>query len=97
MTLYVVKEYEKAREYFIKALEIDPDFALAHARLGTVYANLREWDKAVYHKTRAGGDVDHNLLTSLVDRRGVLRVQYMGERFDPTEFLHELCSKLVYG
>ncbi len=38
---------------FKRALEIDPDFALAHARLGTVYANIQEWDKAVYHKTRA--------------------------------------------
>jgi serine/threonine protein kinase/tetratricopeptide (TPR) repeat protein len=38
---------------FQRALEIDPDFALAHARLGTVYSNIQEWDKAVYHKTRA--------------------------------------------
>jgi tetratricopeptide (TPR) repeat protein len=38
---------------FQRALEIDPDFALAHARLGTVYSNLSEWDKAVYHKSRA--------------------------------------------
>ena len=38
---------------FQRALEIDPDFALAHARLGTVYSNLQEWDKAVYHKSRA--------------------------------------------
>jgi len=38
---------------FQRALEIDPDFAMAHARLGTVYSNLQEWDKAVYHKSRA--------------------------------------------
>jgi len=38
---------------FQRALEIDPGFALAHARLGTVYSNLNEWDKAVYHKSRA--------------------------------------------
>ena len=36
-----------------RALEIDPDFALAHARLGTIYSNLSEWDKAVYHKSKA--------------------------------------------
>jgi serine/threonine protein kinase/tetratricopeptide (TPR) repeat protein len=36
-----------------RALELDPDFALAHARLGTAYANLYEWDDAVYHKTQA--------------------------------------------
>ncbi len=39
--------------HFQRALEIDPDFALAHARLGTVYSNLQEWDKGVYHKSRA--------------------------------------------
>ena len=38
---------------FQRALEIDPDFALAHARLGTVFSNLQEWDKAVHHKSRA--------------------------------------------
>jgi protein SCO1/2 len=43
-----------------------------------------------YDNTRAVGDVDHNLLTSLVDRRGALRVQYMGDRFDPAEFLHDI-------
>ena len=47
-------------------------------------------DYGVYHQIQTGGDVDHNLLTSLVDRRGVLRVQYMGERFDPAEFLQDL-------
>jgi len=47
-------------------------------------------DYGVYNEARAGGDVDHNLLTSLVDRRGALRVQYMGGRFDPAEFLHDI-------
>lgn len=44
----------------------------------------------VYYDARAVGDVDHNLLTSLIDRRGALRVQYMGDRFDPAEFLHDI-------
>ncbi len=42
-----------------------------------------------YRKTR-GGDVDHTFLTSIVDQRGILRVQYMGVRFDPDEFLQDL-------
>ena len=29
--------------------------------------------------------VDHNLLTTLIDRRGTMRVQYSGHRFDPEE------------
>jgi protein SCO1 len=39
---------------------------------------------------RDGVDVDHTLLTSLVDRRGALRVQYLGYRFDPDEFRRDL-------
>ncbi|NIV75293.1 MAG: redoxin domain-containing protein [Gammaproteobacteria bacterium] len=47
-------------------------------------------DYGVYQESNPGGDVDHNLLTSLVDRQGFLRVQYMGDQFDPGEFLHDL-------
>jgi protein SCO1/2 len=38
----------------------------------------------------ADGQVDHTLLTTLVDRRGVMRVQYLGYRFDEEEFRHDL-------
>jgi protein SCO1/2 len=36
------------------------------------------------------GDVDHLFLTSLIDRKGMLRVQYLGYRFDPDEMLRDL-------
>ncbi|MEK0084254.1 SCO family protein [Benzoatithermus flavus] len=39
---------------------------------------------------RPGEGVDHTLLTSLVDRRGMLRVQYLGARFDPEELRRDL-------
>ena len=38
------------------------------------------------------GTVDHNLLTTLVDRRGRMRVQYSGFRFDPAEMHRDLLS-----
>jgi protein SCO1 len=38
----------------------------------------------------ANGQVDHTLLTTLVDRNGTMRVQYLGYRFDPEEFQHDL-------
>ncbi len=43
---------------------------------------------------RAGteGNVDHTFLTSLVDPDGILRVQYLGVRFDPEEFRSDLLS-----
>jgi protein SCO1/2 len=40
------------------------------------------------------GDVEHSFLTSIIDRRGVLRVQYLGVRFDPEEFRRDLVSLL---
>ena len=38
----------------------------------------------------AEGAIDHNLLTTLIDRDGIMRVQYVGYRFDPEEFRHDL-------
>jgi DNA-binding winged helix-turn-helix (wHTH) protein/tetratricopeptide (TPR) repeat protein len=35
------------------AIEMDPDFALAHSRLGSTLASLREWKHANEHRTRA--------------------------------------------
>src|SRR5262245_8618997 len=38
------------------------------------------------------GDVDHSFLTSIVDRRGMLRFQSLGVRFDPEELRRDLAS-----
>jgi protein SCO1 len=46
----------------------------------------------VYASKAANGDVDHTFLTSIVDPKGILRVQYLGVRFDPEEFRHDLLS-----
>lgn len=46
-----------------------------------------------YRKT-AGGDVEHTFLTSVIDRRGILRVQYLGVRFDTDELLSDIRSLL---
>lgn len=44
----------------------------------------------VYARKTATGDFDHTFLTSLIDHEGNLRVQYLGYRFDPEEFRHDL-------
>jgi protein SCO1 len=36
------------------------------------------------------GGIDHTALTSLIDRRGMLRVQYAGIQWQPEEFLHDI-------
>src|SRR5215510_292852 len=44
----------------------------------------------IFAKKRPRGEVDHTFLTSLIDHRGILRVQYLGVRFDPDELLRDL-------
>jgi protein SCO1/2 len=60
-------------------------------------AEIREVAKryGIFHKKTARGDVDHTFLTSVIDPRGVLRVQYMGVRFEPTELLTDIRSVLA--
>jgi len=48
----------------------------------------------VFTSKTAGGDIEHSFLTSIIDRHGVLRVQYIGVRFDPDEFRRDLLSLL---
>jgi len=50
-----------------------------------------------YVNTRGRRDVDHTFLTSIVDQSGTLRVQYLGWRFDPEEFLEDLRSLVHEG
>lgn len=45
-----------------------------------------------YARRAQSGEVDHLFLTSLIDRQGRLRVQYIGYRFDPGEMLRDLRS-----
>ena len=48
----------------------------------------------VFASKTANGDVDHTFLTSIVDPRGILRVQYVVLRFDPDELRRDLLSLL---
>jgi protein SCO1/2 len=40
-------------------------------------------------------DVDHTLLTSMIDKQGRLRVQYLGSRFDIAEFIDDLAGLIA--
>jgi protein SCO1/2 len=59
-------------------------------------AEIREVGRryGIFAKKTERGDVDHTFLTSIVDQRGILRVQYLGVRFDPDEFLRDVRSLL---
>src|SRR5262249_51702714 len=51
----------------------------------------------IYYRKTPRGDVDHTFLTSLVDQRGTLRVQYLGVRFNPDELLDDLRALVQEG
>jgi protein SCO1/2 len=81
-------------------------YARAHGAHGAGWAFLTGTPAEIVDVTRRygvfarktdRGDVDHTFLTSLVDRAGALRVQYMGVRFDPEEMLRDLRSLLREG
>lgn len=46
----------------------------------------------IYNKKQSKGEVDHTFLTSLIDKGGTLRVQYLGWRFKPEEFIGDLSA-----
>jgi len=48
----------------------------------------------VFRNAALDGEVEHTFLTSLVDRSGTLRVQYLGTRFDTEEFIQDVRSLL---
>jgi protein SCO1 len=56
----------------------------------TIHAVERRY--GVFASPAPAGELDHTNLTSLIDRRGMLRVQYVGVRFDPDEFRRDLLS-----
>jgi len=73
------------------------------------HADVKGWvfltgDPAIVHEIgrkygviamkTVNGDVEHTLLTSLVDTNGSLRVQYIGASFDLEEFRSDLLSLL---
>jgi protein SCO1/2 len=48
----------------------------------------------VFASKTADGDIEHSFLTSVIDRHGIIRVQYLGVRFDPEELRRDLLSLL---
>ena len=86
--------------------EVLKRFATAHGAQGAGWAfltgtpsEIRAVAKhyGVYYRKTSRGDVDHTFLTSLVDRDGILRVQYLGVRFDPNELLRDLQTLIREG
>ncbi len=83
----VLKKYAQAHSADLSR------FSFLTGSLGEVEDVTRRY--AVFSKRQPTGAVDHTFLTSLIDPTGTLRVQYLGTRFDPKEFLGDLKSLLA--
>jgi protein SCO1/2 len=82
----VLKQYARSFDADLKGWSfLTGDPAIVH-EVGRKYG--------VIARKTANGDVDHTLLTSLVDPDGMLRVQYLGAGFDLEEFRSDLVSLL---
>jgi protein SCO1/2 len=67
-------------------------FAFLTGDFDTIHRVVRSY--GVYYSQKEKGGIDHTFLTSIVDPSGTLRVQYLGSRFAPNEFLGDLRSLL---
>ena len=54
-----------------------------------IHALAKQYGVFVKNKKTAD-DIDHGFLTSIIDRAGIIRVQYMGVRFESNELLNDL-------
>lgn len=82
----VLRDYAKAQG------AIGDGWSFLTGTPGEIKDVLRRY--GVYARKSERGGVDHLFLTSLIDRTGVLRVQYLGTRFDPGE-MHRDLQKLL--
>lgn len=71
-------------------LEEAADWHFLRGPLPATDAMARAYGVAV--RRRPDGEVDHTTLTSLVDPRGRLRVQYLGTRFATAEFAADIAG-----
>jgi len=61
--------YDQAIVEFKKAIEIDPNMAVAYMDLGRVYGRLKEYDKAIYYmelSLKANEDIAEKVLPNLI-------------------------------
>ena len=79
---------ERLRDYAAAHRADGPGWFFLTGAPSDIDAVVRRY--GAYAKKSASGSVDHLFLTSLIDRAGRLRVQYLGVRFDPREMQRDL-------
>lgn len=79
---------DRLRDYATAHSADAPGWRFLTGKPDEVHAVLQRY--GVYAKKGESGEVDHLFLTSLIDKAGLLRVQYLGTRFDPREMQADL-------
>ena len=78
----------RLRDYAVAHRADAPGWFFLTGAPGDISEVLRRY--GAYAKRNDSGSVDHLFLTSLIDRSGQLRVQYLGTRFDAREMQRDL-------
>lgn len=81
--LFLARQYDQAIQASEKALELDPDFAVAHMAKGLSYVQQKKYDEAIVELERAKANPDS---------RGLLAYAYAmaGKKMDAREILSNL-------
>ena len=85
--LYLARQYDKAIEQCLKALEVEPDFAYGHFNLGLVFEQKADFEKAIaeFQKAAALSDRSSHHLAGLGHAYAVA-----GRRREAMKILNEL-------
>lgn len=96
LSITVDPEYDspKVLREFAEAMDYDPE---GWSFLTGAEAEVKRVANAygVLMAKTSANFVNHNLLTTVVDRDGVMRVQYLGERFDHMDLYADLAALIT--
>ena len=88
---YLTREFDKAKEQYIKALEINPDYPWAHSWLGRVYKEMGWYSKAIEEFKQALSLIGKNETEFLSNLGNVYAVSGNSEK--ALEIINELIDQ----
>jgi protein SCO1/2 len=98
LTITTDPEYDTAAQLKSYAEHFKPDFSTWFFLTGARDELARVWkDFGVNVRKSADGHVQHTALTTVIDRRGVRRVDYYGDKWQEKELLEDLLSLAERG
>jgi protein SCO1/2 len=98
LTITTDPEYDTPAQLKSYAAHFKPDFSRWLFLTGAKEELAKVWkDFGVNVRKTADGHVQHTALTTLIDRRGVRRVDYYGDKWQEKELLEDLLSLAERG